>query len=165
MRPPISAADLLRAFAAVGPKTDEERRAIADLLGFDRQAPPTMKDAHVVELGAPKEQTSVQSPINPTPVSNPDSARATATGGFRISGPRPVPKSQLDWLMSGPALQARPMGRAHSPAPLFRPQWTRAILAASLSVRRDIGPPDLARAVETIARGVALQALPRSLSG
>jgi hypothetical protein len=53
------------------------------------------------------------------------------------------------------------MRRAHSPAPLFRPQWIRAILGASLSARRGIGPPDLDRAVEIIARGEAMQALPR----
>jgi hypothetical protein len=53
------------------------------------------------------------------------------------------------------------MGRAHNLAPLFRPRWVRAILGASLSARRPIGPPDLARAVETIARGEAMRSLPR----
>jgi hypothetical protein len=87
--------------------------------------------------------------------------RRDAVGGIRISGPRPVPRPQLDWLNAGPALPPGTLGRAHNPAPLFRPQWTRAILGASLSMRRPIGPPDLARAVEVIARGQALQAVPR----
>ena len=167
MRAPISEADLLRTFAAAGPKTDEERRAIAGLLGFDWRTPATMKDAQVAATKAPEDRpggaASEPSPLNPTPsVPQPEAAlmRATPMGRVRISGPRSVPRPQLDWLNSVPALQAGPMGRAYHPAPLFRPQWTRAILAASLSVRLPIGPPDLAPAVETIARGVALQVLP-----
>jgi hypothetical protein len=163
MRPPVSAADLLRAFAALGPKTDEERGAIAEILGFDWQAATMKKDAPLTAPEASKQRptgtASEPSPIDAIPPApQPD---PMATGGVRILGPRFLPKPDLDWLTSVPALKAGPMGRARDPAPLFRPQWTRAILAGSLSIRRYIGPPDLARAVETIARGVALRALPR----
>jgi hypothetical protein len=164
MRSPISAADLLRAFAALDPKTDEERRAIADMLGFEWQTAFATDAAPTVEPEWPKERTPSTPPKPPPPPQRPPAPRSDApkaTGGVRISGPRPVPKPVLDWLNTVPALPAGAMGRAHDPAPLFRPQWIRAILGASLSARRPIGPPDLGRAVEKIARGEALQTLPR----
>jgi hypothetical protein len=112
--------------------------------------------------GAARHCADDKLPIQRPPPALPhDDAPRQAGGGLQISPPRPVARPQLDWLSAGPALQARPLGRAHSPAPLFRPQWTRAILSASLSARRPIGAPDLARAVEVIARGQALLAVPR----
>jgi hypothetical protein len=53
------------------------------------------------------------------------------------------------------------MGPAQRAAPLFKPQWTRAILATSLSSRSLSGPVNLDRAVELIARGETLRTLPR----
>jgi hypothetical protein len=163
MHPPISAADLLRAFAAIRPKTDEERRAIAGMLGFDSALPATSNLQAVASEASEDrqgEKASKPLPLRQAPLA-PRTDAALQTGRIRISGPRAISKQQLDWLHSVPALRPGSMGRAHNPAPLFRPQWTRAILAASLSVRRHFGPADLARAVETIARGAALQALPR----
>jgi hypothetical protein len=164
MRPPISAADLLRAFAAILPKTDDEKRAIAAMLGFDLLAPSAAKDdaRAVPEMRKPlpKDPLEKPPPLPPQPETQHDDAPRQAGSGLRISAPRLVPRPQLDWLNTGPVLPAGVLGRAHPPAPLFRPQWTRAILSASLSVRRPIGPPDLARAVETIARGEALQDVP-----
>ena len=47
MRPPISAADLLYAFKALDPQTDEEKREIAATLGFDLQPPLSAADRAV----------------------------------------------------------------------------------------------------------------------
>src|SRR5262249_61509448 len=88
-----------------------------------------------------------------------DDARRQAGGGLAISGPQPVPRAPLD--LTGPVLQPGRLGRAPAPAPLFRAQWARGILAASLSARKPIGPPDLHRGGERNACGGALQAVPR----
>jgi len=164
MRPPISTADLLRAFAAIKPASEEEKRAIAAMLGFDWRAPSARnEEPSIVAPPKPIERpiSTSAKPSPPPPAPRPEDTRPQAGGGLRVLPPRPVARPQLDWLNAGPALQPGSLGRAHPPAPLFRPQWTRAILAASLSARRPIGAPDLARAVETIARGQALQAVPR----
>jgi hypothetical protein len=166
MGPVISAADLLRAFAVIKPTTVDEKRAIAAMLGFEWQASSGKEpdQAPIIERKPPEQPPKPPLPKpspSPPPVSPDGPTRRDAGGGIRISAPRPVPRPRLEWLNAGPALQPGTLGRAHNPAPLFRPQWTRAILGASLSVRRPIGPPDLARAVEVIARGEALQVVPR----
>lgn len=165
MGPAISAADLLRAFAAIQPKTDGEKRAIAGVLGFDWQAPspivpprpPPAKPNPVSDLNRP----TLKPMPAPMPARGPGDSPRHEGDGLRISAPRRVSRPQLDWLNAGPALQPGKLGRAHDPAPLFRPQWTRAILGASLSAIRPIGPPDLARAIDVIARGQALRSVPR----
>jgi hypothetical protein len=165
MRPPISTADLLRAFAGVDPQTDDEKGAIAAMLGFNWQAPSgEEEDAQTVTPEVPTvaprghRVRRKEAPPDPPPR---DDTQPQAGGNIRISPPRPVARPHLEWLSAGPALPAGTLGRAHKPAPLFRSNWTRAILSATLSARRPIGPPDLERAVEMIARGQALRQLPR----
>jgi hypothetical protein len=169
MRAPISAADLLRAFKAIEPQSEEERRAIATLLGLEWQVPSAKKDDGAANwrdtprVGPePRERKDNKAAtVRDLPGSRHEKARRRIGGGLRVLPPRQVQRPRIDWRKSGPALQQGAVGRAPEPAPLFRPQWTRAILAASLSIRRPIGPPDLAGAVERIARGEALPVLPR----
>jgi hypothetical protein len=165
MHPAISTADLLRAFTEIRPKTDDEKRTIAAMLGFEWQplsAAPADHAPPVVEPAPPPPDPPARDPPVPPPQApQRDGARRKAGGGIRISAARSVPRPQLDWLTSVEPLPPGPLGRAHDPAPLFRPQWTRAILSASLSARRPYGAPDIARAVEAIARGQALKTLPR----
>jgi hypothetical protein len=166
VRPPISSADLLRAFHHINPDTEYKKRAIATMLGFEWKSPaPHDEAARTIASPAFTNGGKADEPARPaapTPAPPEDPPRQEGLN-IRISGPRRVPRPRLDWLNTGIALQVSPIKQAHTPAPLFRPQWTRAILASSLSVRRPIGPPDLHRAVEAIARGEALQMLPRQL--
>lgn len=163
MRPPISAADLFRAFAAVEPKSDHEKRAVARMLGFDWQQ-------EIAVASREEETQDRRKPPPPTPRPDPPTARRPAhqglggqkaTTGFRLSPPTTVPRPHLDWLSSARALEDRPMGRPQKPAPLFNPSWTRAILGASLSSRSLTGPPDLDRMIDMIARGQAIKVVPR----
>ena len=160
MNSAICHADLLRAFAKLNPQGDDEKSAIAALLGFDLQ-PLTadMSDDDGDEEDEKPSRSDGWKPELPPPP--PPPPVVTPTGSIRVLPARRVPPPQLDWFERSTALQPGSLGRAPAPTPLFRPQWTRAILAASLSARRPIGPPDLARAVELIAHGEALSMLPR----
>ncbi len=163
---PICHGDLLRAFAKLAPTSDAEKRAIAAMLGFDWQPSaaggarqPERPDDDAEEEGP---DARIEPWRKPEPSRSPPPVRReTPTGGIRVLPARRVPPPKLDWLERSTALPAGALGRAHAPTPLFRSQWTRAILSASLSARRPIGPPDLGRAVELIARGEALSMLPR----
>jgi hypothetical protein len=162
MRPPISVGDLLRAFHAIKPRTENQKRDVASLLGLQWRVRSAAPRAPKVKKPAAKARTPRVPPTRPPPTTPPPAAPSGApTIGYRLSGPQTVPRPQLDWLRSGPALDDRPTGEARKPAPLFRPQWTRAILGASLSSRGSSGEPDLERAVELIARGETLRILPR----
>jgi hypothetical protein len=163
MRPPVSAADLLRAFDAIRPKTDQEKRTVARMLGFDWEAQPATPLTDI-QRNIAKEDDPQRAPIPPSPVASPlpfTPGDSTVTVGFRLSGPKPAARPQLDWLRSGPVMPDQPMGQSRRPAPLFHPQWTRAILGASLSAQTFTGPPDMDRAVDMIARGEAMKILPR----
>jgi hypothetical protein len=165
MRPPISVADLLRAFAALGPSTHEGKQAVARLLGFDWQMRTTEPAARKPEPAVddrpakPADPPPRPAPVQPPPAAAPARGRAAAFR-FRLSGPQAAEPPDLPWR-AAPALEQRPRGRPQESTPLFRPQWTRAILAASLSDRSNTGPPHIERAVELIARGEALRTLPR----
>jgi hypothetical protein len=172
MRPPVSTADLLRAFAEIRPDTDEEKRSVAHILGFDWEAPLRDEDVDLpapvpapVPLSVPLPVPKVVAPTGPTPKSTLAEAgvprHAAPQVRFRISGPNDVERPKLDWLASTEPLGDRPMGRAPKPVPLFRPQWTRAILGASLSTQTPTGPPDMDRVVEIIAQGGVMRFLPR----
>jgi hypothetical protein len=168
MRPQVSTADLLRAFAKIRPGTDEEMRSVAHMLGFDWETPLRDADFDMPKLLAPPLPAQVPPLVSPAPripdLTSADSGlpkHLAVPVGFRISGPTDVERSRLAWLASTQALEDRPMGRAPKAVPLFRPQWTRAILGASLSAQTPTGPPDMERAVEMIAQGRALRLLPR----
>jgi hypothetical protein len=164
MRPEITIADLLRAFAALAPKNDTEKRAIAATLGFEwrgavEAAAPT-ETAPPQPSSRPREAGRPRPPPPPTPA--PDgSPKRGSTSDISISSPRTVEQPELDWLGTVRPLERGEVGRAHDPVPLFRPLWTRAILSTSLAARMPVGPPDITRAVEAIARGEALRMLPR----
>lgn len=167
MRPEITIGDLLHAFAALAPKTDAEKRAIAAMLGFEWRSPSAAEEKRFdvpVNVQGPERRVRRTEPPPPPspPTPAPDNdARQGSASGVRISPPRPVERPQLDWLATVRPMAPGAIGRAHDPAPLFRPQWTRAILSTSLAAGAPIGSPDIARAVETIARGEALRVLPR----
>lgn len=171
IRPPVSTADLLRAFAEIRPDTDEAKGSIAYILGFDWETPLKDEDVNLPKPVPPPVPPPAPSPVPqfvaPTPFSKSTFAEAEVPKHaaprvrFRISGPNDVERPKLDWLASTEALGDRPMGRAPKPVPLFRPQWTRAILGASLSTQTPTGPPDMDRVVEIIAQGGAMRFLPR----
>jgi hypothetical protein len=168
MRLEINVADLLRAFDALKPRDDAQRRAIAALLGFDWQAASESE----VEVRRDRRRRPSPAPpaiqhvhrAEPPPKPPANYPKRDSAAGIRISPPRRAALPALDWFgAAGPSetLQVGTLQPAHDPPPLFRPQWTRAILSASLAARVPIGPPDIARAVEAVARGEMLRVLPR----
>ena len=165
MRAPISAADLFRAFAALGPsRTEQQERATARMLGFDwreERSMPATKPASPVSAPSKPEPKPSPRPQPPSPRPSDHQPAEQAIAGFRLSAPKPAAAPKLEWLSSVPAMADRPMGQPDRPAPLFQPMWTRAILGAGLSSRSLSGPPDIDRMVETIARGLAITEIPR----
>ncbi|WP_374368563.1 hypothetical protein [Dongia sp.] len=165
-RAEISLADLLRAIAVIRPENDAETRAIAALLGFDPAIPGAemaTRSAAVPDLpkDSPFPRHTQPVPL-PPPVTPPTPPDPDSTGGsIRISERRRSSRSAPAWLANTAAMKSGALREAHAPAPLFQPRWVRALLGASLAARRPIGPPDLTRAVETLARGEALRVLPR----
>jgi hypothetical protein len=163
VRPPISFADMLRAFAAIAPKSEDQKRTIAALLGFEWRLTSMASRGKLPAKPAKRvKETSIKphKQLPPVAIAPPGGWRGAGAGSIKISGPRPAPTPNFNWLRTEPVLPSGGFGPTPDPAPLFRPQWTRAILAASLSTRLPVGPPNIARAVETIARGRALPSLP-----
>ena len=167
MRPPISSADLLRAFRALRPSTEEEKRSIAQALGLQwtppsvrmKALPPKSQEpAPAVAAPSAPVPTSPVPPRESVPVAHPGSGAA----GFTISGPEKRDHGAMLWPTApGDFESAGATAAAVEVAPLFVPRWTRAILSTSLAVRSAIGPADIREIVSEIARGRLLRRLPR----
>src|SRR5580658_2263696 len=164
MRPPISSADLIRAYNALKPSTPNQKSAIARVLGWDlgpsgkprpqREKPPVSREESKPEVSLPREVPvkSRQISIDPTPV---------PTDSFTIEGPLPRRGVELLTMTAEdfetPAAPAAP----RQPDTLFVPRQARAIITTALAARSPNGPLDIDAIVETIARGNLLPEVPR----
>jgi hypothetical protein len=167
MRPPISAADLLEAFRLLRPANDEERRAIARVLGLEWK-PRTAVPAASVEEAKPAVVVEApralkENPRKVEPPARPSASTPGGTAGFTISGPVKNPAEPGFWANENGAFEpvTAVTGVAPPVAPLFVPRWTRAILSTSLATRSPIGAPDVPRIVTEIASGRLLRQVPR----
>jgi hypothetical protein len=168
MKPAISIADVLRAFQALAPQTEEEKRAIAEVLGF------TLAPVAVTVGGEPPPPEAVQ-PIKPPPplrfrpniLNRPNRMPATtaSAAGFTISGPESRGEGGAPWAAA--AAQRGEFDAPWAPAvtiaavPLFEPRWNRAILSTALGVQGPVGRVNVAQIVDEVARGRPLRKLPR----
>jgi hypothetical protein len=167
MEPAISIADLLRAFRAIKPSNNQERLAIAQLLGLDWRPPGMSVKAPLPKHEAPapdpgKPPDPVRVPAAPAHYSAPVPPTTGKTAIFSISGPEKRGTDTPLWpTSSGPFEPPAPKAVPLEVAPLFVPRWTRGILSTALAVRGPVGAVDLREVVAEIARGRLLRKLPR----
>ena len=168
MIPGISIADVLRAFQALAPQTDAEKRAIAEVLGF------TLAPSAPVDIESQGEDVQ---PAKPPPPSQqqfrpkvvvrprprpPASPAATANFAFNIAGPEKRSEGVPPWAAQQGEFDAPWTPAATiTAAPLFEPRWNRAILSTALGVQGPVGRVNVAQIVEEVARGRPLRKLPR----
>ena len=158
-RRPITLGDVLRAFRALGATSDDERRAIARLLGYDL-AP--------AEAGA-----GAATPAAPAPVaaSRPVAMPAATAQAARIEADAPATEVvRLPDIETNPVALPAPIGRptaaptAPPPAEsLLAPAWTPAILGRLGARMAPRGAIDLERVLPRVAHRAPIRALPRRL--
>jgi hypothetical protein len=154
----IGIGDVIRAWRVLGATSDDERRAIARLLGFDlREAGPTRRPEP-----PPAPRTPPPAPRQPSvPESRPAPATPSSEAGEPIElvpfmdahdNPAALPEQGL----------ARPAAlRARPPEPLFVRGWSRAI-ATTLAARTAlVGALDVDRAIERMVLRQPISVLPR----
>ncbi len=168
MRPPISTADLLRAFEALQPSNDVEKSAIAQVLGLewrpvavlDTPAPPPDTPSKKDIPGAMISQVVTPQPSKKTiPIAKPTGKAS----GFKISGPTKRTGGSPLWSTpkSSGAFESISSLVQLAVLPLFVPRWTRSIMSTALAVRIPVGPVDISAVVDDIARGRLLRMLPQ----
>lgn len=157
----ISIADVVVAFAALRPGDDDERRAIARLLGFELDAPaPARPDdgARPPDAAPPPPPPLPEPPPAPPPIATPDEDEPP-TEVVRLPDvvhlDVPLPAA----LPPPPAIAA---ARAPAP-PLFAPEWTSVVMARLGARLARTGAIDLPRLVELVARRSVIRELPRRL--
>ncbi len=152
----LNLGDLAQALSDLKPRDEESRLAIATALGM-----------HWMPAIAPKSR--VRKKVKHKTERHVETASA---GDFeRLPPPERVIKSRLEHTRSeesAPAISVAPLEASGSESdpqtlllePLFFPRWTRAILSAGLATNSDVGPVDVDRIVEILARGESLKTLP-----
>jgi hypothetical protein len=160
--------DLVRAFAALDPQDDAQRRDIMALLRLEQPAAEDATDTHddagphPDPTGGPDRPAPAPSPTQPHDTPAPAAAPASQPGII----------SRLERIASGVADRvALPTGlgtsrgdQGYAPppfAPLFVPRWVRGILGAALATDGGDGPVDVDRVVELLVRRQGLTSLPR----
>ncbi len=152
----LNLGDLARALSDLKPRNEESRVAIATALGM-HWAPASASKPLVKKKAKQKTERRVET---------------ISRGEFdRLPPPTRVIKSRLEHTRSeesAPAISVAPLEASGSESdlpslplePLFFPRWTRAILSAGLATNSDVGPVDVDRVVEILARGESLKTLP-----
>lgn len=152
----LNLGDLAQALSDLKPCNEESRVAIVTALGM-HWVPPSASKSRVKRKVRHKAERHVET-VGP--------------GSFeRIPPPVRVIKSRLEHTRSeesAPAISVAPLEASGSESdaqklplePLFLPRWTRAILSAGLATNSDVGPVDVDRVVEILARGESLKTVP-----
>jgi hypothetical protein len=151
----IHLGDVVRAWRTLGASTDDERRAIARLLGFDVRTPdPTANPLPPVRRASPARTAAVdRTPVEPPAVSTGEAARLDL-----------VPFSDVQVNPIELPADGLPRPTVAPPAviePLFAPGWSRAIASTLTARLAAVGPIDVDRTVELLARRQPVRWLPR----
>ncbi len=161
----ISVGDLVRAIGELKPADDETLHAIAAALGFENGPPAS-------STSIDESQTTDQADVAPQPA---DFARRRPITETPPSPPPPLPPSnevvsfeiekQVLVPPVRPAVSRESLleATAQRPplAPLFRPNWARAIISTALSTEGDHGLLDVEAVVDLVARREPVAVLPR----
>jgi hypothetical protein len=154
----IGIGDVIRAWRTLGASTDEERRAIARVLGFDLREP---EPTRLSEPPRPPLLPLPERPRTSVPETRPSPATPSPEEGEPIKlvpfmdahdNPVPLPEQAL----------ARPAAvRALPLASLFLAGWSRAIATTLAARPARVGALDVGRAIERIVLRQPISVLPR----
>lgn len=150
----IGIGDVIRAWAALDATTDDQRREIARLLGFDLTVEATPSTPEV-RLG--------MSPVTITPVASPPVVPVATPIGTTIEVDL-VPFT--DVVVTAPALgdERLPMPTVTAsvaPEPVFRDSWARVIASSLASRSSYAGPIDIDRLIDLVASRKPVVRVPR----
>lgn len=163
--------DLARAFTALTPRSEQERRAIAATLGFtpaalgsDESAFPATANPRrsTVSLSDIAIQPSRDTPSAPTRDKRDASPRSGPVDLPLLTPVGHEPSPTIAW--PAPALPEVDLERLRAPLqhkPLLAPRSSQAVLHLLLAQEMADGPVDTTAAVETMARRHPLSTLPR----
>lgn len=149
--------DVLRAWRALDARTDDERRAIARLLGFELREAEPAEEPRPPAPRPPPEPEDREADHAPPPPSPP------APGG-EASPIELVPFTDVH--VNPPDLGAErlaPPVAAAAPVldPLFGPGWSRSIASTLCARPAQVGAIDIERTAERVALRVPIRQLPR----
>jgi hypothetical protein len=151
----VSLGDVIRAWRLLGAVTEDERRAIAQTLGFDlRSAAPTPAQPRKPPSVAPEPEPhggTAMPPAAPPVVEEPQPSDLVPFTDVQIN-PIALPDEGL------------PLPVAVEPAalePLFEPSWSRAIASTLTEHTAPVGAIDLERTIDLLARRLPIARLPR----
>ena len=162
---PVCEGDFVRALACLDVGDDGTAGTIAHLLGLEGDPVETAQPDPAPSRHQPPVVTRQEaSPQLPTPSAGQAPPTETASPVHRqhiSSLLEEVEDGGPAWSLDVDPLEREVGDRPPPLLPLFHPSWTRAILTAALSTRVPGGTIDTGRAVDLIARGRAVTALPR----
>jgi hypothetical protein len=151
----VSIGDVVRAWRLLGATDDDERRAIARTLGFDLRAattaPPLPRTPAVITREPGRAAGTATAPATP-PVAE---------------EPRPIDLVPFTDVQVNPIelpAQGLRLPVAVDPAvlePLFEPSWSRAIASTLTEHAAPVGPIDIERTIDLLARRLPIARLPR----
>jgi len=161
----LSHADVLRAIARLKTKTDQRRRDVARLLGFewkkaDPAAPREPSPERQARTRTKRRRTRSLPPLVPQVTREAPPVDVS----FELSGPEPGSKVQGVLPTGFPDFSGADVPPLE-PLPLLVPRWTRAILSTALSAATASEEIDLPAAIDLLASGHPLRALPRRRAG
>jgi hypothetical protein len=161
-RPAVSLGDAISALATLRPTDEDTLREILSLVRLSpphttakpilalREPPPPSEDVETPPslVEAPDEASEEIADHSPLGAEVPSELEMQAGGAENpVTDVPPLPEDEGSWL---PPIE-----------PLFVPRWVRGIVTAALSVPFPDGPPHVERIVETVARGAAIEEVPR----
>jgi hypothetical protein len=151
----VSLGDVIRGWRLLGATTDDERRAIAHTLGFDLRdataAPKQRPTAPVIEDDEGPTETIVREPAPPPVTAEPQPIELVPFTDVEVN-PVALPAHGL------------PRPAVVAPAvlePLFAAAWSRAIASTLTEHSAPVGPIDVERTIDLLARRLPIRRLPR----
>lgn len=152
----IGIGDVIRAWRELGATTDEERRAIAQLLGYDLRGSTATKTAETdMRVVRPVPGTTQRDTIKLEP---PPTSDAKAIPLELV----PYPDAEHDVAALPSRKLARPESVVATPVEsLFAANWKRSICASLCARRRPYGAIDLGRTIDLFARRLPVRFIRR----
>ena len=151
----VSLGDVIRAWRLLGATTDDERGAIARTLGFD------LRDATPTPTQRPRPQPIEDDERPAEPVAR---DLAAPPGAEQPQPIELVPFTDVEMNPMALPAQGLPRPVAVAPAvlePLFAAAWSRAIASTLTEHSAPVGPLDIERTIDLLARRLPIRKLPR----